>query len=179
MSDSRAIHSLAGDRRIAHTTATVPYPYEPGMAEEFIAGRLTSGEDERFPVWAVVEERADRLIGVVGLAYRPEIESAEISYWIGVPHWGNGYATEACRAVLDHGFQTRSLASAYGAHFVRNPGSHRVMEKVGMRVEGVARRRFRKWGVLEDECFHSILREERSAAAPEEISTVSGGQPPD
>jgi len=42
----------------------------------------------------------------------------------------------------------------------RNPASHRVMDKVGMHEDGILRRNFRKWGILEDICHHSILREE-------------------
>lgn len=160
--DAHAVWDLARDRAIADTTATVPHPYERAMADAFIAMRTAPGADDEIVVWALERRTDGRFIGVISLAFEPEIVSAELGYWVGGPFWNQGYTTEAGHAILAHGFGTFGLASIISNHLARNPASHRVMEKLGMRMEGVLRRRFRKWGVLEDICHHSILREERT-----------------
>jgi RimJ/RimL family protein N-acetyltransferase len=160
LDDAHAVWDLARDRAIADTTATVPHPYERSMADSFIAMRTAPGADEEIAVWALERQTDGRFIGVISLAFEPAISSAELGYWVGVPFWSLGYTTEAGRSVLDQGFRVIGLASVNSNHLTRNPASHRVMEKLGMRTEGVLRRRFRKWGVLEDICHHSILRED-------------------
>ena len=57
---------------------------------------------------------------------------AELGYWIGVPWWNRGYATEAGRALLDFGFGTLGLHRIMAHHMMRNPASGRVMQKLGM-----------------------------------------------
>jgi len=63
---------------------------------------------------------------------------AELGYWIGVPYWSNGYCTEAARALVTYGFEELELDSVQARHLVENPASGRVMNKLGMRCEGVA-----------------------------------------
>jgi RimJ/RimL family protein N-acetyltransferase len=84
-----------------------------------------------------------------------------LGYWIGVPYWGNGYATEAGRAVLDHGFGELGLNRVYAHCFARNPASRRVLEKLGMRHEGTRRRHTLKWGEYLDEEEFGILASDR------------------
>ncbi len=158
--DAHAVWDLARDHAIADTTATVPHPYERAMADAFIAMRTAPGADDEIAVWALERRTDGRFIGVISLSFEPEIASAELGYWTGVPFWNQGYTTEAGRAVLEQGFGALGLASINSNHLTRNPASHRVMDKLGMRTEGVLRRRFRKWDILEDICHHSILSEE-------------------
>jgi RimJ/RimL family protein N-acetyltransferase len=132
------------------------------MADAFIAMRTAPGGDDEIAVWALERRTDGRFIGVISLAFEPEIASAELGYWAGEPFWNQGYTTEAGHAILEHSFGMFGLASIISNDLTRNPASHRVMEKLGMRMEGILRRRFRKWGVLEDICHHSILREERT-----------------
>lgn len=161
--DAHAVWDLARDHAIADMTATVPHPYERALADAFIAMRTAPGADDEIAVWALERRTDRRFIGVISLAFEPEIDSAELGYWVGVPFWNQGYTTEAGHAVLAHGFGTFGLASIISNHLTRNPASHQVMDKLGMRTEGVLRRRFRKWGVLEDVCHHSILCDEWTA----------------
>lgn len=147
---------------MADTTASIPYPYERAMADEFIAAR-SGPEEERIAVWAIVRDTDAAFLGVASLAFLPELESAEIGYWLGVPYWRHGYTTEAVRALVDHGFGTLGLVRINGSHLARNPASGRVMEKLGMHKDGVLRWSFRKWGILEDIAWWSILRDEWEA----------------
>jgi RimJ/RimL family protein N-acetyltransferase len=83
-----------------------------------------------------------------------------MGFWIGVPSWGRGYATEVARRVVGYAFEELKLNRVYAHHMVRNPASGRVLEKVGMRREGLLRQRVRKWGVFEDVVLLAILHDD-------------------
>ena len=155
LADAPAIAQLAADRLIADTTAAVPHPYTLADAESFI--RHVTHDDARSEVWVIVHD--GEVVGAMGLHASDDPALEGLGYWVGVPHWGQWFATEAARTVLDHAFGDRGREVVFADHLTRNPASHRVMEKVGLTVEGVRRRRLRKWGVLEDLCGHAILRE--------------------
>jgi [ribosomal protein S5]-alanine N-acetyltransferase len=156
--DAKEVQTLAGDFAVADTALAIPYPYEDGMAEEWIAAlknKYVAGEQV---VFAIVQGEAGQLIGAVGLTITRKYDHAEIGYWIGKPFWGQGYCTEAARAVVGYAFEELCLLRVHANHFARNPASGRVMEKIGMRREGVARQHVKKWGVYEDLVLYGILR---------------------
>jgi ribosomal-protein-alanine N-acetyltransferase len=99
----------------------------------------------------------------MGLVIHRSHDSGELGYWIGKPYWGRGYATEAAAAVLDFAFGPLALHRVEATHFTRNPASGRVMEKLGMRLEGVFRDAHRKWGRYEDIAQRAILADEWAA----------------
>jgi RimJ/RimL family protein N-acetyltransferase len=109
---------------------------------------------------AVVLADTDSLIGAVGLVLNGAHNSAELGYWIGLPYWNNGYATEAARAVLRYGFQTLGLNRIQARYMTKNPASGRVMEKIGMIREGVLRQSLYRFGEFEDAAMYSILQDE-------------------
>ena len=158
--DAGAVQRLAGDFAVADTTLTIPHPYEDGMAEAWIAMLAEEFAIGRQVVFAVTDRATAALIGAIGLVLRLEHARAELGYWIGRPFWGQGYATEAARAVIRHGFGPLGLHRIYATHFARNPASGRVLTKAGMRPEGVARGHVRRWDRYEDLVQYGILREE-------------------
>ena len=90
-----------------------------------------------------------------------------MGYWIGLPYWNNGYCTEAARAVVDFAFTDLGLHRIFAHHLVRNPASGRVMQKIGMRFEGIHRDAIKKWDKYEDIAAYAILADEwRSRAQP-------------
>jgi len=131
--DATAIASLINDRRIAENTARIPHPYSVADAHAFLA---QVNRDPAEPSFAIM--RADgTLIGGCGIHVLSGGEP-ELGYWIGVPHWGRGYATEAARAVLDHAFGALGYARLTSRARVSNPASRRVLEKCGFQWSGVA-----------------------------------------
>jgi RimJ/RimL family protein N-acetyltransferase len=70
-------------------------------------------------------------------------EEPEIGYWLGVPYWGQGYATEAVRALIDHAFTELALERLEAGARVSNPASRRVLEKCGFQWSGVILTRIR------------------------------------
>lgn len=158
--DAPAIQRLAGAREIADTTMLVPHPYPDGAAEDFIEGTHTGFESGENYVFAITLRDTRQLCGSMGLKISEKHERGELGYWIGMPFWGRGYATEAARGMLHFAFETLRLNSVNAHHFVRNPASGRVLQKIGMTHEGRLRQHVKKWDRFEDlECY-SILRSE-------------------
>jgi RimJ/RimL family protein N-acetyltransferase len=85
---------------------------------------------------------------------------AEMGYWLGVPFWSQGIATEAARAVLRYGFEHLNLHRIHAFHFVRNGASDRVMQKIGMQHEGTLRHHDHKDDHWEDLVSYGILADE-------------------
>ena len=161
--DAPDVARLAGRREIADTTISIPHPLSEEQARDWIAartGRQNAGKETAF---AVTLKDTGRLIGTVGLReINREHSHAELGLWIGVDWWGQGYATEAARAVIGSGFEQLKLNRVYAHHMVRNPASGRVLERIGMKPEGLLRQCVRKWGVFEDVVIRAILRTEWS-----------------
>lgn len=101
--------------------------------------------------------QSDALCGGVGLMIEPDHRRAELGYWIGVPYWGNGYATEAARTLVKHGFETLELHRIFASHFSKNTGSGKVLRKIGMRHEGCHRAPILKWGEFLDLEMYGML----------------------
>ncbi len=159
--DAAVVVHLAGDRDVAAGTLTIPHPYPQEHAARWISTHPRLAEEGLELVLAVTRGEDEALVGAVGLVLAPQHRRAELGYWIGRPYWGSGYATEAARALLLHGFDVLELNRIQACHFVRNPASGAVMRKIGMRYEGTLRQHVVKWDVPEDLAMYSVLREER------------------
>jgi RimJ/RimL family protein N-acetyltransferase len=148
---------LIGTREVAANLARVPYPYTEQDARNFIASIKETPEEARF---AIVLSRDKRLVGGIGLRIDPTHPRAELGYWLGAPYWGQGYATEAARAVLQYGFQTLGVHRIWASVFQGNDVSANVLRKIGMQYEGCLRQHVLKWGRLIDLHTYGILRAE-------------------
>ena len=135
-SDGEAIAALANDRRIAANTARIPHPYAIEDAEQFIAA-VNKREGEA--CFAVTLDGAP--IGVCSVDLRED--GPEVGYWLGVPYWGRGFATEAVRALIDHAFGDLEHDTLISGARVNNPASRRVLEKCGFQWTGVRLSRIR------------------------------------
>ena len=147
--DADRIRRLAGDRRIADTTESIPHPYPEGVAERWIADRETAWREHRTLALAVTRREGAALLGVVSLE-AGATGQAELGYWIGVDYWGRGYATEAASALLDHGFDVLGLRRVNARCLARNPASARVIVRLGFRHVERQRDGTVKWGRPED-----------------------------
>lgn len=162
--DAARVSELAGDRDVAATTLRIPHPYEPWMAEEWIADHRMSYEDGTLANFAITTADAG-VIGSIGLSLHREHQRGEMGYWIGRPYWGKGYVSEAAREVLRFGFEELGLHRIHAHHMTVNPASGAVLKKLGMTHEGTLRHHTLKWGEFHDiECY-GILAAEFSAAS--------------
>jgi len=155
--DAPDVQRLAGDREIARTTANIPHPYEPGMAEAWISRHEGDWTNGVAMVCAMVRKEDRQLVGAIGLTIDRDHLKAELGYWVGRPWWGLGFATEAGRTLVGYGFTGLGLNRIMARHFASNPASGRVMEKIGMSREGVMRQHYLKWGTFEDVVFYGML----------------------
>ena len=109
--------------------------------------------------WAVTLRESGRVIGTIGFMWYSDVNSAaEVGYSFSKSFWNMGYATEALRAVTDSVFVSLPINRLEAQHDVRNPASGRVMEKCGMRMEGILRQRIRNKGEYVDVALWSLLR---------------------
>lgn len=158
--DAFDIERLAGMREIADTTLTIPHPYPHGAAAEWILKHTPAWEAGTAATFAVVETATERLVGVASLMLNREHRRAELGYWIALDRWNQGYATESNQCLMDFGFEVLGLHRIEARHFVRNPASGRVMQKLGMRQEGIERDSALKGDQYESLVVYSILEPE-------------------
>ena len=158
--DIPAIVRLAGAREIAATTVNIPHPYAEEDARTFLVHAEDDCRAGRSVSFAVTISPGGDLCGAVGLAITSAHERAELGYWIGVPYWGQGFATEAANAAMAFGFDTVRLHRIYASHFAGNIASRRVLEKIGMRHEGPSRQHIRKWNRFIDLENYGLLASE-------------------
>jgi RimJ/RimL family protein N-acetyltransferase len=139
--DWAEVLTAINDEGVVRNLATAPWPYTTDDAVAF----ARRPQERMLPHFLITLPTSDgaKLIGCVGL-HRPVGglgDDVELGYWIARSYWGNGYATEAARAVL-------RLAEALGhrriiaSHFDDNPASGRVLAKVGFQSVGGPRHRF-------------------------------------
>jgi RimJ/RimL family protein N-acetyltransferase len=160
LADAKEVQRLAGDRDIASTTASIPHPYDDGVAEQWIAMHQQRFAEGTWLNLAITCHREGAVVGALGLRFELEHDRAELGYWIGKPYWGRGYATEAARALLQYGFDKLGLHRIYARHFTRNPASGKVLYKIGMTHEGHRRQHEKKWGIYEDEELYGMLKDD-------------------
>ena len=135
LADVKAIANIANDPRIAENLRRLPHPYRVKDAETFI-GSLARSRERVFLI-----EHDDDLIGVASLDFTNG-SAPELGYWLGVDHWGKGFATEAARAAIDHAFEEFDADRVQAGARVTNPASRHVLEKCGFQWTGVELHRF-------------------------------------
>jgi RimJ/RimL family protein N-acetyltransferase len=167
--DAPALVAAIADKAIAHSLANVPWPYRMRDAEAY----LSSPRDPILPSCLIFERNtgAPRLVGACGLGRRPS-GAVELGYWIARPHWGQGLATEACTAVVAMGLALR-LERIEGSHFLDNPASGRVLEKLGFEPSGIVAPRMSCARGIEVPARLMRLQLQPSAAEPEEAAMAA------
>lgn len=144
--DSNSVRLLAGAREVAAQTLTIPHPYEEGLAEQWIGSQQGAFDRGEAVTFAVTLRETGDLVGAVGLILSEKDGNAELGYWVGVPYWGQGYATEAASAVVGFAFSALGLHRVHAGVFSRNKASAKVLRKVGLKREGRLRHHHLKWG---------------------------------
>ena len=162
LQDAEALAFRANDKRIARHTRSLPYPYAVHDAQNWIEEHLAfEAQGDAFvrAIWLPESDdnQPAHLIGSIGLACCHEHEHAELGYWIGCDFWGQGFATEAGKAIVALGFGQLGLRRIHAHHLASNPASGRVLQKIGMQREGLLREHVKKWGVVEDVVMYGIL----------------------
>lgn len=115
-------------------------------------------------IWAIVLKEDSKVIGSIGLHKDPKRKACGckgVEYAINHDYWGNGYCTEAVRAIMNYAFMELGILLISACHYPHNIASKRVMEKCGMTFAGIIRRGSQIYdGTVYDSWSYSITKEE-------------------
>ncbi len=162
-SDASALFPLINDQEIVRYTLNIPHPYPEDALAQWIRGaREAMDRRERCELSMVLRETG-LPIGVCSMFdFSREHMNAEVAYWLGRRHWGQGYTSEAVRRIVRFGFEDLHLERIHARVFAENARSIRVIEKAGLELERCARREVRKGDRFFDILHYGLIREEYS-----------------
>lgn len=159
--DAASLYAFAQSETVARMAGFQPHKTleeSRKMVQDFIL----SGA-----VWAVVEKRTGRMIGFVSLHNdntRYTGHARKLAYTLGEEYWGQGFATETCRALIRHAFEELDCRVLSVSHFPFNQKSKRVIKKLGFAYEGVQRHAHDlPDGTVSDLVCYSLLKSEYEA----------------
>ncbi|UYZ22604.1 GNAT family N-acetyltransferase [Mesobacillus jeotgali] len=155
--DAPAVTRMCNNYNLYKSTLNLPYPYSIEDALGWIALHQDNFNADRFYEFAVTDKASGELYGAVALSNNQRFSNGEIAYWIGEEFWGRGYATEAAQAVIEFAFEVKGYHKVYARYFQSNPASGKVMQKMGMKEEGVLIEQVKKEGRFEDLVCYGII----------------------
>jgi [ribosomal protein S5]-alanine N-acetyltransferase len=142
MRDVVAIHRAAAHPSTRWGVHLLPRPYRRRHAVDFVKRKRLQFRKRESLALAITSAHDGSLVGMIELSHlSPSDRCGELGYWIAPEHRGQGYATEASRAMVDVGFRALRLHRIEARAFARNRASIRVLEKAGLRPEGRFRER--------------------------------------
>ena len=159
--DAKQIHQWTSDPEVARYVLWSPHQH---MSDTLSYIRYLRSQYHRgLPSsWIVEHRETGTVIGSIGYMWVDERSSScEVGYSLARPFWNQGLATEALAAVLKFSFQTLRLHRVEAQHDTRNPASGRVMEKNGMKKEGILRDRIYNKGEFINVALYAILVDDK------------------
>ncbi|MBL4853731.1 MAG: GNAT family N-acetyltransferase [Robiginitomaculum sp.] len=129
LSDAHTMTKRINDPEILLMTATLPMPFFT-LSGEFWLMRVAANWRRGHSYAYAITGTDDSLMGIVDL-FKNEHGDWEIGYWLGKEFWGKGYMQEAAKALLTESFHTLDIPYIDAGYFKDNPGSGRVLEKLG------------------------------------------------
>ncbi len=119
----------------------VKYLHEPTLendadAKKILTDIILPQYQNNLGRWAIHTKGNNEFIGWCGLKYRPQLDEIDLGYRLMKKAWGKGYATEAAKHTLDHGFNELKLKLITGRAHIENTASIKVLEKIGMHFIG-------------------------------------------
>lgn len=137
-------------------TSNIPSPYTEEDAQFWLNNSQQAFENKSGYTFAI-RNKDHKIMGAIGLHDRGD-DKAELGYWLGASFWNKGYITEAAKAILDFGFNELNLNKIYATHFLHNPASGKVLEKIGMEKEALLKQHLKKNGEYFDIPLYSVFR---------------------
>jgi RimJ/RimL family protein N-acetyltransferase/predicted acetyltransferase len=179
--DAPAIHAYASDTEVVRHLDWGPNTPEDTAAFVAMAQAVRDAVPRTAYHLAVTLKTAGHLIGGCRIEIRNAASGAgDLGYVLGRLHWGQGYATEAARAVVGFGFESLALHRIWATCDVRNEASARVLEKLGMKREGHLRHDVRRKGEWRDSYLYGLLAPEwqDDPSRARARSAIAGSRPP-
>lgn len=162
LADEDAVHEYGSDPEVVRFMPWGPNTREDtrGYLERVIAGQQKEPR-EGYDMALVLREN-NQLIGACGIHItRPDVREAMLGYCQHRSYWGQGYMSEAARAMVGFAFERLKLHRVYATCDSSNVGSRRVMEKIGMSYEGRMRDHMLIRGAWRDSLIHAILETDK------------------
>lgn len=178
LEDAQAAHELLSDARVTRTLSWDVAPNVEELARSY--GHFPKVDPDGSLGYDFAIERLGKpgFCGPVGAGVAANTQQVGIGYWLGVPHWGQGLATDAARLVVHLAFQHLEAERVWATVFVGNHASRRVLEKNGFQLDGTLRHERFKAGEWIDIWFFTLLRLEweawRDWYRPREERVVAG-----
>jgi ribosomal-protein-alanine N-acetyltransferase len=164
--DENDIHEYASDPEVVRLM--IWGPSTPDLTREFLDRALQAQAQWPRPevVLAIELKSERRLIGSIGLRMKDAANrNADIGYVLNRKYWGHGYMTESACAILEVAFQQLKMHRVWATCDTRNRSSYRVMERLGMRREGLFVKDAMEKGEWRDTYLYAILAEEWRGAS--------------
>ena len=159
-SDAEAMFRLYSDPRVMRYWSFPPWT-DLAQAEAYLQRVLGEMAEGRVLPWAVANREDDRLLGTTTLFAFDAVQGrAEVGYSLDPKCWGQGVASEALRLALGHGFDALRLRRVEADVDPRNAASCRLVERLGFRLEGLLRARWRVAGEICDSALYGLLAPE-------------------
>lgn len=161
MEDRDAIFAWARDPEVSRYGAWEAHRTTHDT-ETFIESCLKQYDVEGLGPWVIELRETNVVIGTCGFGYVDRLDRrGGIGYFLAQDQWGKGYATEAVRALLRFGFGPLALNRIEARCLPVNTASERVMQKVGMKFEGLLRQDMFKNGAFHDLKLYARIAEDR------------------
>ena len=127
--------ALINNWEVSRWVSSVPHPYTEFDGREWVTRVQQDHATGRPRRFAIALKETDRLIGGVGLdgSTGDDSEEPALGYWLGEPHWGNGYAREAVAAVIDYGLRTLGIETIRAYTDPGNLASQKVLLRCGLK----------------------------------------------
>jgi len=160
LSDVENFFEYASDPEVAkHTTWQAHESIEDTKC--FLNSVMDQYKNRQVAPWGVIHKEDKKLIGTCGFVYWDlHNNRAEIAYALSRKYWRKGYMTKAVREVITFGFRTMESNRIEARCKTENIASTRVMEKAGMKFEGILRQHMSAKNTYHDLKIYSILKEE-------------------
>ncbi len=157
LADADDVAAMCGTG-VLQRTVPLPYPYTKESAVSWISTHEENRRSRTSYDFAVTDKETGKLYGAISLYMRVRNSpTAEMGYWIGEQYWNRGFATEAARAMIEYAFSELWLHRVFSRHYGSNIASGRVMQKAGMKEEGVMRDHLFVNGRYEDSVIYGIV----------------------
>jgi RimJ/RimL family protein N-acetyltransferase len=157
--DAAKVAKICNTEKVYRGTLALPHPYTLECAIGWIERQDDNFTNDYYYDYAITDKITGELYGCMGMGLNIKDQNGELGYWIGEDYEGNGYATEASKAMIQFAFEIKKLHRVHARHFGSNPASGRVIQKCGMLYEGTFKEHIYKINRFEDIVQYGILKE--------------------
>ena len=148
------------DKEISDNSAHIPFPFTETDAEKWYAHACWATRTWGHVTFVIELKATSELIGSIWLREDHHHKKTGIAYWIGKKYWNKGYATEACRRLIQHAFDDRGIERLTATVIIDNESSVRITEKLGMELESTT---YKEWWRGDDpiDCHHYVAYKDK------------------